>query len=188
MDPGIKSWMPGHLFDLGLCRAGLPGTWQLLLRQLLLDLRLDFLELGQLRFANVVEPYDVVAELRLDRRRRWSGPSSARSWPARTRARSSLALAQSRSPPLAPEPGSLDCFLAISSNLAPFLSSAMMLLGFVFLFHQDVARLVFLAAVGGDELVVLGLDVGVGHRVGLPVVGEQLADQHAWRASSIWAL
>jgi hypothetical protein len=37
-------------------------------------------------------------------------------------------LAQSRSPPLAPEPGSLLCFLAMSSNLAPFFRSAMIFL------------------------------------------------------------
>src|SRR5690606_37033508 len=50
-------------------------------------------------------------------------------------------------------------------------------LGVGFLLHQDVAGLVFLAAVGCDELVVFGLDLGVGHGIVLLVVREQLADQ-----------
>ena len=52
-------------------------------------------------------------------------------------------------------------------------------LGLVFLLHQDVAGAVFIAAVGGLELLVLGLCLGVGDRVLLGVVGEQLADQQA---------
>ncbi|MCY1538125.1 hypothetical protein D9M68_736490 [compost metagenome] len=50
-------------------------------------------------------------------------------------------------------------------------------LGFVFLFHQDVAGAVFLATIGRSELVVLGLHLGVAHRVLLLVVGEQRTDQ-----------
>src|SRR5256885_17044252 len=42
---------------------------------------------------------------------------------------------------------------------------------------QDVAGLVFLAAVGSDGLVVLGLGFGVGHGVLLLEVLEQRADQ-----------
>jgi hypothetical protein len=50
-------------------------------------------------------------------------------------------------------------------------------LGLVLLGDQDVAGLVFLAGVGGHELVVFGLDLGVGHGVVLLEVDEQLADQ-----------
>jgi hypothetical protein len=52
-------------------------------------------------------------------------------------------------------------------------------LGLVFLFHQDVAGLVFLATVGGGELVVFSLDFLVGDGVLLLEVGEQFADQDA---------
>jgi uncharacterized membrane protein len=55
-------------------RAGLPGTCQLLLLQLLRDLRLDLFQLGQLRFAHVVQADHVPAKLALDRGSRSSGP------------------------------------------------------------------------------------------------------------------
>ena len=46
-----------------------------------------------------------------------------------------------------------------------------------FFFHKDVARLVFLAAIGRGKFVVFGLQLGIGHRVFLLVVRKQLADQ-----------
>ena len=49
--------------------------------------------------------------------------------------------------------------------------------GVGFFFHQNVACLEFLAAVGRRKLVVLGLDVGIGHRIFSLKIGEQLADQ-----------
>src|SRR5581483_11455938 len=48
--------------------------------------------------------------------------------------------------------------------------------GVFLLVHQDVAGVVFLVAGLGLELVVFGLDVGVGDRVLLQVVGDQGAD------------
>lgn len=85
--------------------------------------------------------------------------------------------AQSRSPPLAPDPGSLDCFLAMSSNLPPFFQAGQDGLGLFFLFHQDVAGAVLLAPIGRHEFVVFGLDVGIGHRVVFLEIRKQLTNQ-----------
>ena len=61
-------------------------------------------------------------------------------------------------------------------KLATFFQAGNDGLGIGFFFNQDMARLVFLAAVGSGELVVFGLEVGVSDRVGFLVVGKQLAD------------
>ena len=49
--------------------------------------------------------------------------------------------------------------------------------GFLFFFHQNVARVEFLAAVGRNKLVVFRFDFGIGDRVLLLEVGKQLANQ-----------
>ena len=88
-------------------------------------------------------------------------------------------MAKSRSPPLSPEPGSLEFFLARSSKLGAALDLRDQRLGLVFLLDQDVAGAVLGAGGLGLELVVLGLGLGVADRVLLLEVLEQLADQDA---------
>jgi hypothetical protein len=52
-------------------------------------------------------------------------------------------------------------------------------LGLVFFLYQNVPRTVLFAGVGGDKLIKLCLDVGIGHGVVLLKLGEQLTDQNA---------
>jgi hypothetical protein len=73
--------------------------------------------------------------------------------------------------------GVLALLLGDVFELAALLQVGDDFLGLVFGLDQDVADLVFLAAVGRGELVVLGLDLRVGDGVILGVVREELADQ-----------
>ena len=147
-----------------------------MLLQLLRNLRLDLVQLGQLGLAHVVQADHVPAKLALHR------------------GLGHLALAEL-------DQGFRE-FAHIAGGVGPVQIAALgarawvfgLLLGDIFklgtlfdgcndgfgirfLVHQDVAGLVFLAAVVGHELVVLGLDFSVGHGVVLLVVGEQFADQ-----------
>ena len=55
-------------------------------------------------------------------------------------------------------------------KLATFFQAGNDGLGIGFFFNQDMARLVFLAAVGSGELVVFGLEVGVSDRRNWPSI------------------
>jgi hypothetical protein len=174
--PGLDVLNARRHSTFALVRRSCWNLRQLLLLQLLRDLRAHFFQLGQLRLADVVHADHVVAELRLhrllrglallqlDHRLGELGHVAGRVGPVEVAAVG----ARSRV---------LGLLLGDVLELLALLQVGDDLLGLVFLLHQDVARLVFLAAVGRHELVVLGLDLGVGHRVLLLVVGEQLADQ-----------
>ena len=164
------------LLDLRLGAQIVLVLLQPLLLQLLGDLRLDFIELRQLGLADVVDPDDVITELRLDWNRsgftlvqfahgfrklrhevRWIGPVEVAALGARTRV--------------------LRLLLGEVFELGALLEIGQDLVGLLFGGHQNVARLVLLATTDSHELVVLACDIGVGHRVLLAVVFEQRADQ-----------
>jgi hypothetical protein len=88
-------------------------------------------------------------------------------------------LAKSRSPPFSAEPGILGVLLRQVLELRAGLELGDDGLGLVFLLDQDVADAVFGAARLGLELVVFGLDLGVGDRRLLVDVGGEQADQDA---------
>ncbi len=154
---------------------------QLHLRQPLLDLRLDGVELRKLCRARVLVADDVVAELGLDRLGGHLALLQLASGPGRIRGRTDAGLAKSRSPPLAPDPGSFEWALASSSKLPPALILAISSLASASPSTRMWRARISLPALAACclELVVLGAHVGLGDRVLLLEVLEQFADQDA---------
>ncbi len=169
-------WSPGQgLLHLGLVAQALLVLLHLLLRDLLGDLRLELVQAGQLRLTHVVHADHVPAELalhrglgelaffQLDHGLRELGHVAGCGRPVQVTAVGAGARV-------------LGLLLGDVLELGALLEVGDDGLGLVFLLDQDVARLVFLARAGGGELVVLGLDLGVGHGVLLLVVREEGAD------------
>ena len=148
-----------------------------MLRQLLSDLLLDFFERGQFGVAHIFQADDVVAKLGLHRH--FGGFALAQ---RHQRFGKLLHVAAGVGPIERAAIGTgarvFGRLLGDFFKLAALLELGNDGLGLVFLFHQDVARLVFLAAVGGGKAIVFGLDVGVGHGVLFLEVTKQFADQN----------
>jgi hypothetical protein len=147
-----------------------------LLLQLLGDLGFDFLQLGQLGFAHIVHADDVETKLALD-----GGVGHLAFVQLDHGARKFGHIAASCSPVQITTVGTgawiLGRFFGQVFKFGAFFDVRNQGFGFVFFFHQDVAGTVFLATVGGHELGVFSLDVGVCDRVLLLEIGKQLANQ-----------
>ncbi len=129
-----------------------------------------------MRFAHVIDPDHVVAELGLHRR---SGGLALVQFGHGFRELRHVAagIGPVQIAAVGARARVLGLLLGDFVELAALVQAGNDRLGLFFLFHKDMACLVFLAAVGGLELVVLGLDLGVGDRIGFLVIGKQLADQ-----------
>jgi hypothetical protein len=141
------------------------SCWNVAIRcccQLLHDLRLHVFQFWQLRFANIVQTNDVKTKLAFHSRSATVSPFSKPPWHLKNSLTKLPGAAQSKSPPLAPEPGSLDCFLAKSFKFGAFFQAGVNGFGLVFSLYQNMACTVFFAAIGCHEFVVLGFDVSVG--------------------------